>query len=122
MPVYLPVFFNFPEGKSYKSICKFVSSIINCLWNTKTAEQFEYKDFFLGNINVNEYCYLYKSDNHHTVKIANLIDIIYLSFPEKDRQTIKKELFADDKQLLYKLWKYFYPKFEVDMINKMHFG
>ena len=120
LPVYLPVFFNLPEVKSYKSICKFVNSIINCLWNTKTAEQLEYKDFLFGNINVNENCYLYKTDNH-TVTITSLIDILYLSFPGKDRQTIKKELYADDRQLLYKLWKCFYPKFEVDMITKRHF-
>ena len=119
LPVYLPVFFNLPKMNSYKSVCKFVSSIINCLWNTKTAEQLDYKDFLLGNIKVNENCHLYKTEKR-TVTIANLIDILYLTFPEKDRQTIKKELYADDRQLLYKLWKCFYPKFEVDMIYKRY--
>ena len=50
---------------------------------------------------------LYKEKNH-IVNINDIVNIIHLSLGI-DKDVIEDKLFANNRELLCKIWKYFYP-------------
>ena len=101
------IFFNLPEANTYKNVCKFVSSILSYIQNDRI------KDLTLGYFLVWNFVpdahAKYFSENC-TIAVSDIISIITLFFPEKDRQNIKKELYANNPVLLSKLLKCFCSK------------
>ena len=97
------IFFNLPEVKTYKSVCKFVSSILSYIQNDMIKDlTFGY--FLVWNFDPEAYA-KYFSENC-MIAVADIISIITLFFPEKSA-TISRELYADDNALLNKLLRCF---------------
>ena len=103
--IYMPVFFNFPKTQSYRVVCKLISSIIKFLWEGKMSGFMEMQQILL----TSQYYQirLYKNKN----RIVNINDIVYIIHLALgiDTDAIKNKLYANNRELLCKIWKYFYP-------------
>ena len=97
------IFFNLPEEKTYKNVCKFVSSILSYIQNDRIKD-LTYGYFLVWNFVREAYAKYFSEDC--TIAESDIISIITLFFPEKSA-TIRRELYADDAVLLSKLLRCF---------------
>ena len=104
--IYLPVFFNFPKTQSYRVVCKLFSSIIKFLWEGKLSSYLSQEIFFTS-----QYCYGNYNIKKRENRIININDIVYIIYIALgiDINVIKDKLYANNRELLCKIWKYFYP-------------
>ena len=111
------ILFNLPVIRSYKSACVFSNNIMKCLWNSvyeNRIECFYIWDFKrINSYNTNWGSYIFNPIKYPGLRITMtrntdlLFDWLRLFFPEKDTQTIRDELFDNDKAEYKKLYKYF---------------
>ena len=104
--IYIPFFFNFPKTQSYRVVCKLISSILKFLWEGKPSGYLKRQEIVL----TSQYSghYLEKKKNR-IVNINDIVNIIHLSLGTDTKNIIKDKLYANNRELLCKIWKYFYP-------------
>ena len=113
----LIIFFNLPVIRSYKSACVFSNNIMKCLWNSLYENRIDCFYIWelkrINSYNTNWGSYIFNPIKYPGLRITMtqnsdlVFDWLRLFFPEKDTQTIKDELFNNNKVEYKRLYKYF---------------
>ena len=99
--IFLVIYFNLPNVRTFIAGCKFVSNIMKCLWNNSSHEYFT--AFFIKRTDAKAICTVnvYNPILYPGLRISmsQMFNIMTLFFPDKDKESIDTDMFNKLKEI-----------------------